>query len=95
MNDDELKNLFASGRSAARDTSRLEFGFETRLLARLREEAATPWFAPAWKLCPIFAAITVAVGLWMGRTLADFPGEQAALASDDLRIVEYLTGEEI
>jgi hypothetical protein len=40
MNDDldpKLDALFAAARLAAPDTSRLEYGFETRLTARLRE----------------------------------------------------------
>ena len=96
MNDDELKNLFAKSRRETHDTSRLQFGFETRLQARLRAEREAPWFGAAWKLCPYFAAITVAAGLWYGRELSKAPSlEQAALATDDFEMVEDLTGEEI
>ena len=40
MNNDpeeKLSALFAAARADERDTSRAEFGFETRLAARLRE----------------------------------------------------------
>ena len=66
MNDNQLDKVFAAGRSARPDTSRIEYGFETRLLARLRaeRERGTPWFVFAWRLMPVFAAVVVAAGVW-------------------------------
>ena len=63
MNDDpeeKLSALFAAARADERDTSRVEFGFETRLAARLREESGGSLAAWAWKLCPFFAALALA-----------------------------------
>jgi hypothetical protein len=98
MKDEQLDKLFQAARSARLDTSRAEYGFETRLLALLRadREQPAPWYALAWKLVPAFAAIVVALGLW---TAAE-PG----LGSNDLggaitgdrqenTLVTYLTGE--
>lgn len=59
-----LDELFAAARRAAPDTSRLEYAFETRLLARLREERETSVQTWAWRLCPFFAAVAVALTLW-------------------------------
>jgi hypothetical protein len=97
MNDDELRKLFATTRSAPPDTSRIEFGFETRLQARLRGEASdASWSAPVWRLCPFFAAIVLVVFVWNAPSLLDFSSlTVAAAASDDLRFVEHFTGEEM
>jgi len=52
---------------AARKTSlpgRAGYGFETRLLARLREERGTSFFGIGLRLSPIFAALVVAAAAW-------------------------------
>jgi hypothetical protein len=59
-----LNELFAAARRAVPETSRLEYAFETRLLARVREERETSVQAWAWRLCPFFAALAVALTLW-------------------------------
>lgn len=58
--------LFKAARATKPDTSRVEYGFETRLLARLRTERSQPvaWFAWTWKLMPVFAAVVLALGIW-------------------------------
>lgn len=69
MNDEQLNKLFAQARHARRDTTRVALGMESRLLARLRAEraAAVPWFVWAWRLAPVFAAVTLAIGVWSYR----------------------------
>ena len=88
MNDDQLNQLFQAARGSHPDTSRAEYGFETRLLAALREdrERATPWAALVWRLMPVFAAVVVITGAWsysvQSQTTAEAAlgaGEQAAL----------------
>jgi len=66
MNDEKLDNLFTAARGVKPDTSRAEYGFETRLAARLRADRkpAAPWYAFAWKLIPAFAAVVVVLGVW-------------------------------
>jgi hypothetical protein len=66
MNDEKLDKLFATARGVKPDTSRAEYGFETRLMAHLRTERGPtmPWYAFAWKLVPTFAAVVVALGVW-------------------------------
>jgi hypothetical protein len=68
--DDTLDNLFRAAREEAIDTGRLEFAFETRLMARLREERSAGVTAWAWKLAPFFAALALGVGLWDRATAA-------------------------
>ncbi len=62
--DEKLNALFAAARSAECDTSAAEYGFETRLAARLREESGASLSAWAWKLCPFFAALALAAAWW-------------------------------
>ena len=96
MNDERLDKLFAAARGIKPDTSRAEYGFETRLLAELRaqREQTLPWYAFAWKLVPAFAAIVVALGVWTyaGANTTDL---QSAIAGDheENALATYLTGE--
>lgn len=98
MNDERLDKLFKTARGVTRDTARMEFGFETRLMARLRAERAqrASWFTVAWKLMPVFAAIVMALGVW---NLASASSDQTDLASvitadtDESPVVSHLAGE--
>ena len=97
MNDEpdpRLDALFAAARRATPDTSRVEYGFETRLTARLREESSASLFAWAWRLCPFFAALALAVAWWSqgsegGEVYSKFASE-AAPANEEL--IAYMTG---
>ena len=64
MNPDPLTTLFRTVCADAPDTSRAEFGFETRVMARIRAERSTSWQGWAWRLCPFFTALAVATGAW-------------------------------
>ena len=61
---ERLASLFASARRQEPDLARLEFAFETRLLSRLREERGGSVLEWAWRLCPYFAVVAVAVSIW-------------------------------
>jgi hypothetical protein len=95
MNDEKLDNLFAAARGVKPDTSRTEYGFETRLAARLRADRkqTVPWYAFAWKLIPAFAAVVVALGVW---TFVDSgTGDlQSAIAGDrdETTLAAFFTG---
>ncbi len=95
MNDDQLNKLFAAARGAKPDTSRAEYGFETRLMAKLRaeREQVLPWYAFAWKLVPAFAAIVVALGVWT-YTSPGISDLQGAIAGDheENALATYVTG---
>jgi len=93
----DLDALFRAARADAPDTARLEFAFETRLLARLREERGASIFAWAWRLAPFFAVVALAVG-WWGRlsivqveTTAHAVAE-VALKGDDRTLMSFVTG---
>lgn len=100
MNDDiepKLSALFAAARSAERDTSRAEFGFETRLAARLREESAGSLATWAWKLCPFFAALALAASWWGHVNLRAEAATQilteATEPNAEQVLLTYMTGE--
>lgn len=95
MNDERLDKLFAAARGVKPETSRAEYGFETRLTARLRaeREQAAPWYAFAWKLVPTFAAVVVALGVW--TFLDSNSGDlQSAIAGDhdDSALATFFAG---
>jgi len=95
MNDERLDKLFASARGVKPDTSRAEYGFETRLMAHLRaqREQPMPWYAFAWKLVPAFAAVVVALGVWT-YTSSNITDLQSAIAGDheENALASYLAG---
>ncbi len=100
MNDThhQLDKLFVTARAVPTDTSRIEFGFETRLLARIRaiKEDEFPWLAVTRRLLPIFAAIVVALGTWhFAESGADDTDLYAAVTahSDEALLYAALTGE--
>lgn len=64
MNPDPLDTLFSTVREDAPDTSRAEYGFETRVMARIRADGRISWQGWAWRLCPFFTALAVATGAW-------------------------------
>ena len=55
-----------------------DYAFETRLLARLREERRGSWLAWGWRLSPFFAALAVASAVWC-RATTDLEADPAAL----------------
>ena len=96
--DKHLDALLSAARSQKPDTSRVEYGFETRLMARIREEqrADRPWYAFAWRLSPVFAGIVIALGIWTWYSPQDLDLQTVSnAASDESQIVEYLTGKQI
>ncbi len=93
----QLDALLRAAREQPTDTSRAEFGFETRLMARLREERRGSVNVWAWKLAPFFAALAIAAGLWC-RTTARVDVDSHALAeavqsADERTLMAYMTGD--
>ena len=90
----KLDKLFATGRPAKLATGPVEYGFETRLMARVRaERERSPWGPVAWRLVPVFAAVVVALGVWnFAGNLTDL---HAAIAgdSDESLLISTLTGD--
>ena len=98
MKDEQLNRLFKTARGARPDTASAEYGFETRLRARLRaeREQPVPWPAVAWKLMPAFVVIVLAVGVWILATPGIGPTDlRSAIGGDDVErtLVTYFTGD--
>ena len=92
-----LDALFRAARTGEPDTARAQFGFETRLMARLREDRGTSLFAWAWKLAPFFAAIALAAGWWGQLSVAQVETTASAVADvalqgDDSVLMSFVTG---
>jgi hypothetical protein len=71
--DPGLDALFALSRAGRPDTSKAEFAFETRLMARLRSQRAdhSAWTRVSWRLLPFFAACIVALTVWQAEISSD------------------------
>lgn len=95
MNDEQLNTLFFRARQAPGDTSRAEYGFETRLMARLREDRhSSSWTLWTWRLMPYFAAAAVAAGCWSYVVQTDISVELALAGTDSCAsLTRTLTGE--
>jgi hypothetical protein len=95
MNDEQLNQLFQAARGSRPDTSRAEYGFETRLLAALRENRGqpTPWAALTWRLTPVFAAIVVVTGVWSYNVQSQTGAEAALGAGSETVPVGLMGGE--
>lgn len=96
--DAELDRLFALARQAPPDVSAVEGNFETRVMARIRELRADrePWYAWAWRLAPIFLALTVLLAGWTVYVSPSHPVDPVAMFASDTREVglsDYLTGD--
>ncbi len=94
--DSQLDALLAAARAHVPDTSRVEYAFETRLAARLRAEQGASLFAWAWRLCPLFAALAIAVAWWTqasasAEVYSQFVSEAVPGSAD---LYAYLTGSE-
>lgn len=93
--DEELDFLFGRARQASPDISEVERNFETRVMARIRE-SREPWYALAWRLAPVFLALTLLLAGWSFFYSPVHPADPVtALASgtQEVVLVDYLTGE--
>lgn len=96
--DSQLDALLRAARADVPDTSRAEFGFEARLLARLREERGTSIFSWAWRLCPFFAVLAISAAFWSRTTTARVESDttvlaEAARGGEETLLMAFMTGE--
>ena len=94
---DALDALFRAARGDSPDYGRLEYGFETRVLARIREERSTSWLAWAARLCPYAAALALAAGAWTYAHWDDSPDGESVVDAVRLAgvpVLDYYLGGE-
>jgi len=90
-----LDRLFARARQCPPDISEVERNFETRVMARIRE-SREPWHAWAWRLAPVFLALTVLLAGWSMLYPPVHPADPVtALASvnQEFALLDFLAGE--
>ncbi len=86
MNDSELDALFARARGQRPDTTKAEYAFETRVLARVRsrqsgrEDRGSIWAMVSWRMVPFFATCVLALAVWQAK-LVSMTDEAAAFES--------------
>lgn len=93
--DVELDRLFALARQASPDISGVERNFETRVMARIRE-GREPWYAWAWRLAPVFLALTLLLAGWSIFYSPVHPADPVttlASGTQEIALLDYLTGE--
>ena len=92
---DPLDALFRAAREDADDFGRIEYGFETRVLAHVREERASSWIAWASRLCPFAAALALLAGVWTYVHWEDSPGSESvvdAVRLAGMPVLDYYLG---
>jgi len=93
--DAELDRYFALARQAPPDISGVERNFETRVMARIRE-GREPWYAWAWRLAPIFLALTMLLAGWSLSYLPLHPADPVTMlasGAQEVALLDQLTGE--
>jgi len=93
--DAELDRYFALARQAPPDISGVERNFETRVMARIRE-GREPWYAWAWRLAPIFLALTILLAGWSLSYSPLHPADPVmmlASGTQEVALLDHLTGE--
>ncbi len=96
--EDRLEKLFAEVRKAELYDPKIEFGFETRLMAKVRaeHEGRMPFLLWAWRLVPVFISIVILLGIW---TYVSDPDQRidlsavARIGNEETMLTAYLTGE--
>ena len=96
--DERIDRLFAEARKSQPYESNLEYGFEARVLVKLREQrgAQKPFFLWAWRLIPAMVAVVMMLSAW---TYLTEQGQLIGLSSiagignEETMLVASLTGE--
>jgi hypothetical protein len=93
-----LERLFADARKYQPFEAKQQYGFETRVMARIRERRAAqkPFFSWAWRLIPALFAAVLMLGAWTYITEhSQLVGLSpiAGINNEETMLVASLTGE--
>ena len=96
--DDILERLFVEARKSHSYNANLEYGFETRVMAKINEQrrGQSIFFSWAWRLIPAFVSAVLILGAW---AYASEQGQLIGLSSitginnEETMLVASLTGE--
>jgi hypothetical protein len=97
-NDEKLDRLFAAAHKAEPYKKEIEYGFETRLMAKIRAqgERQTPFLLWSRRLIPIFASIVIFLGILIYSSRYSHMTDLSAITgigNEETTIVAFLTGE--
>ena len=96
--DDRIERLFAAARKFQPYNTNLEYGFETRVLAEIRErrDGRKPFFSWAWRFIPALVVVVMMLGAWTyiseQRQLIGL-SSIAGINNEETMLVASLTGE--
>jgi len=96
--DDGIERLFAAARKSQPYNANLEYGFEARVMAKIRErrDGQKPFFSWAWRFMPTLVVVVMMLGAWT------YISEQsqliglssiAGINNEETMLVASLTGE--
>ena len=96
--DDNLDELFAAARKTELYDKGSEYGFETRVLARIRANRTEnrPFLFWAWRLMPYFVLLVMCLTIWISFLKPSHSSvliAEAGSSYEDAVVVSYLAGE--
>jgi len=96
--DNDLDRLFAAARKAELYKTEREYGFETRVLARIRAKRTENrlFLFWSWRLMPFFALVVICLAIWLSFFEASHASDLLAGSEsgyEDAVAVAYLAGE--
>ena len=96
--DSKLDMLFAAARKAELYPLEREYGFETRVMARIRaeRESQKSFLIWEWRLIPIFVSLIIFLGIWVYVSETRPTIDLSALThigNENAVLTAYLTGE--
>lgn len=97
-NDDKLDGLFAAARKAKLYKPDTEYGFETRVMAKIRatREGQRSYLLWAWRFIPVFVSIVILLGIWIyaseSRSMIDLSA-LIRIGNEEATLTAFLTGE--
>jgi len=96
--DNNIDRLFSVARKAELYKKEREFGFETRVLARIQANRTEnrPFLFWAWRLMPFFAVVAICLIIWISFLEPSHASDLIAGAGsgyEDAMVVSYLAGE--
>jgi len=97
QSDAQLDSLFAQARARRADTSAIEYGFETRVMARLRNEKqpGSIWALVSWRMMPFFAACVLGLVVWRVDMASEVDDAAQTASADNPSALDSLGGLEL
>ncbi len=95
---DRIERLFAAARKSQPYEATIEYGFETRIMAKIKaeREKRKPFFSWAWRLMPAFVSAVLILGIWTyvaeHKQLVDL-SSITGINNEETMLVASLTGE--